>query len=124
MMLRPEDKEFLDRMGWKYEIVNENGTIYVIIRDMPFSARYTPRIADVFFMVLPGYPVTKLDMFWSRPDVLLSAGGVKPPNTESTEQHLGLPWQRWSRHLEDWRPGIDGFESFFAPILKEIQKNA
>lgn len=121
MTLRPEDKEFLDRMGWKYEI-QQNGTIYVIIRDMPFSARYTPRIADFLFMVLPGYPATKLDMFWTRPDVLLAAGG-KPPSTEVTEQHLGLSWQRWSRHLEEWRPGIDGFETFFAPILKEIQRN-
>lgn len=123
MKLRPKDQEYLDRKDWTYEVTVEKDKIYVVVKDMLFSSKYTPRKADLMFMILPGYPTVKLDMFWTRPDVLLASNNKKPPSTESIEQHLGMSWQRWSRHLEEWRPGIDGFETFFAPILKEIQND-
>jgi len=53
-------------------------------------------------------------VFWTRPDVVLAANRQKPDRADATESYGGLPWQRWSRHLNGWRLETDNLETFFA----------
>jgi hypothetical protein len=64
-------------------------------------------------------------MWWFNPAIRL-ADGRAVAATEVMEQHLGRPWQRWSRHFNSgqWRSGIDSLESFLALIRKELERCA
>lgn len=121
-LLLEEDKAFLLRKGWTVEVTKaDNQEIYIIIRNFPLSSRYSPRQTDVLIRILPGYPDSPLDMFWTKPDVLLAENNQKPNQADSYETFFGEQWQRWSRHLNGWRGGIDCLESFYAAALhKEL----
>lgn len=85
--------------------------------------RYTPQSADLLIIVPNGYPNTKLDMFWTHPDVSLPNGGV-PLRADVHEQHGGRNWQRWSRHIADgkWRPGVDNLRTYMTTVKTELAK--
>jgi Prokaryotic E2 family E len=56
-------------------------------------------------------------MFYSSPQLKLSATGALPRATEFTFSFQGQSWQRWSRHNTEWRPGIDGIST----MLKRVE---
>jgi hypothetical protein len=125
--LRDEDAEFLKRRGWDCEakevpVDGGRKEVHIIVHGFPFPEKYKPRAADLLVRQLPGYPETGMDMFWTRPDIVLSTNGQRPQSTEVTENHGGLAWQRWSRHMNAWRSQVDNLETFFAAIGREINK--
>jgi hypothetical protein len=125
-LLLEEDKAFIQRKGWNVDVVRqENHEIHVIIRNFQLSPKFTPQQVDVLIRLLPGYPDTALDMFWTTPEVLLTGINQKPRNTEVVEVVPGhsAPMQRWSRHMGVWRPGgQDNLESFYAAAMhKELK---
>jgi E2/UBC family protein E len=125
--LSADDAEFLKRKGWECEVtaVKIDGgktEIHIVVRAFPFPDKFQPRSADILVRQLPGYPETGMDMFWTRPDVVLAATGHKPDRADAIETYGGIPWQRWSRHLNGWRREIDNLETFFASIVRELAK--
>lgn len=121
-MLLPEDKAYLERKGYTYELAGEAGETLLVIKDYAFGPSYAPSKADILIRMLPGYPEATLDSFCSWPEVTLKATSRRPPNTDSIENHLGKQWQSWSRHLNAWRGGIDNLETFMTAVLKEVQQ--
>lgn len=124
-LLLEEDQEFIRRKGWNVDVVKQqNHEIHVIIRSFQLSSKFTPQQADILIRLLPGYPDTALDMFWTTPEILLTETNQKPRNTEVMEVVPGYstPMQRWSRHMGVWRPGgQDNLESFYAAAIhKEL----
>jgi hypothetical protein len=122
--LIPElDREYLSEKDYRYELVQEQGCINVIIRDHAFPAAYQPRAADLLIRLPAGYPNSNPDMFWTSPDVLLTNGNW-PQSSTHHEHYCGRSWQRWSRHFPDktWRPGIDSLQTYLAAIRRELQK--
>jgi len=122
-----EDREFLERRGYQWEampveVASGGYEIDVVLHDFPLPEKYTVRQVDLLIRIPPGYPETGLDMFWTRPDVKMSATGQTPPSADVHEDYLGLTWQRWSRHLQAWRPGADGLESYLATVGRELTK--
>jgi hypothetical protein len=94
----------------------------IIVHDFALPEKYRPRVVDLLVRQFPGYPETGMDMFWTRPDVVLAASGQKPDRTDVTETYADLPWQRWSRHLNGWRSQTDNLETFFASVQRELNK--
>jgi hypothetical protein len=120
MALIPEDdSEFLDAKGFQHEILESGGEVHVILRRFPFH-RYAPQEADLLIRLLPGYPQTAVDMFFTIPDVKLPSGAF-PKNCDQHPVIGGKLWQQWSRHLT-WRSGIDDLRSFLAATASEIGK--
>jgi len=120
-MLLEEDKDFLVRKGFDVGITrDEQGVLNVVIHDFKLSSKFNPQQTELLIRLLPGYPDVGIDMFWTKPDVVFADNNQKPPATETHENHIGVEWQRWSRHM-DWRAGVDALESFFtAAISKEL----
>lgn len=120
-----DDREYLRQKQWnctvqKIEISNGH-EIHIVFHGFALSDRYFPKTVDLLVKMLPGYPETKMDMFWTRPDVTLVEGKNKPQAADVTETHQGLSWQRWSRHFDQWRPD-DRLENFMRVVINELCK--
>lgn len=122
----PGDRAFLERKGWRWDAreVDLSGSreIQVVIYDYPLPEKFQPRSVQLLVRIPQGYPEIGLDMFWTCPDVMEAGTGRVPPQADVHEPHGGLTWQRWSRHMNGWRPGIDNLETFFAAIQKELHR--
>lgn len=73
--------------------------------------------ASILVLIPKGYSKTKLDSWYVRPALKLSNGS--PITATGDNQDLfQQSWQFWSRHLDDkeWRPGIDGLETYLQYI--------
>lgn len=125
-LLSDEDYEFLVRKGWAYDVqavpAGSGRELLIVVRNFPLPEKYRPRAADMLVRQLPGYPEAGMDMFWTRPDVVIASTGQKPDRADQVETYGGLPWQRWSRHWNGWRANVDNLETFFAAIQKELHK--
>ena len=126
-LLSEEDADFLKRKGWNCSataVAAPGGRqeVQIVVHGYTLPAKYRPNSVDLLVRQLPGYPETGMDMFWTRPDVVLAATGQKPDRADQTEPYGDLPWQRWSRHLNGWRPQSDNLETFFAAIGRELNK--
>jgi hypothetical protein len=124
-VLPPSDHAYLAERQIAHEVLVDATMICIVFRewDLPFG--YDRGTADLLLRLQQGYPDIPPDMWWLYPAVRLADGGVVQA-TESMEQHLGRPWQRWSRHFApgQWRSGIDGLESFLALIRGELIRSA
>ena len=114
------DAEFLDEKGINCEIIQGEGEVRVIFRDFPFPAQYVPRAVNLMIRLPAGYPNANPDMFWTSPDVKL-ANGRFPLNAEYHDPTAG-GWQRWSRHDNSWRAGVDSLRTKLASVRREIEK--
>ncbi len=114
------DAEFLGEKGFDCEVVQAAGEVRVILHKFPFPAQYTPRQANLMVRLSAGYPNGNPDMFWTNPDVKL-ADGRWPLNAEYHDPSAG-GWQRWSRHDNSWRAGIDNLRTKMASVRREIEK--
>lgn len=138
MTFLPEDDlEFLSLKQVPFEEIAETqpGVGHrrgVIFRSLSFEGRLHVRGADgswapcascdVLILIPTGYATTRLDSFYTVPQLALPGGG--PPNCATTETTLfGRQWQFWSRHLADgeWRPGVDGLETYLQYIRRELK---
>lgn len=123
-MLSEEDEAFLNRKKWPWDaaevVVGNAKETHVIIHGIQLPERYQPRVVDLLIRIPSGYPEVRLDMFWTRPDVVEVATGRKPHLADVPETYNGVQWQRWSRHNNHWRPSIDNLETFFATVTKEF----
>ena len=121
-MLPEIDVEFLREKGFVFETIREGGFVNLVIRDCPLPPVYKPSVVDLLIRLPAGYPNVNPDMFWTRPTVSLVNGGAPPLAANVQETYNGVPWQRWSRHINGWRLGIDGLRSFWASTRRELDK--
>src|SRR3954464_4335827 len=105
-LLPEDDVRYLSAKEHKYEVVQDSGEIFVLIHDYALPPCYLPASCTLLIKLLPGYPNTNPDMFWTTPAVRLASGAV-PAAAEVIEVYEGKQWQRWSRHAQQWRPGVD-----------------
>jgi len=119
--LLPEiDVEFLEEKGFDCEVVQAAGEVRVIFHDFPFPAQYTPRQASLMVRLPAGYPNANPDMFWTKPDVKLTNGAF--PQNADYHDPSAEGWQRWSRHDNSWRAGIDNLRTKMASVRRELEK--
>ena len=117
-MLPNDDHAYLAQEFPAFAEHSEGGMLCVVIPNYLLPAGLVPNQADLLLRLSPNYPDVPPDMWWFCPALIRVDGGAIP-NTQVTEQHLGKPWQRWSRHLDanQWRPGADSLRTYLA-ILK------
>ena len=123
MNLLEEDEKYLSQKGYKWEFLadGENGAL--IIKDYPVNEGVFDRPKIDLLIIIPAqYNNAKLDMFYVDPS-LKKKDGSYPNAAEHFEDRAGRRWQRFSRHLNSWLPGIDSLAGFMSLISKELQKN-
>ncbi len=115
------DRDFLAEKGYKYRARRVGNDVHITIENFPFPAAYAPRSATLLIILPAGYPNANLDMFRTIPDVKL-LDGAWPKNCNARETHVGVSWQRWSRHFTAWRQGVDNLRTFIASVKHELDK--
>lgn len=93
----------------------------LVLNDVPVSVeKYDRAAVDLLIQVPATYPMAALDMFYVFPALKLK-NGATPPAAEAIADFLGRSWQRFSRHMTVWRPGVDSIKTFLALALAELQ---
>jgi hypothetical protein len=73
--------------------------------------------ADLLILLPDGYPDVPPDMFYLNPWVRVATTGQFPRMASVSFQFNGISWQRWSRHNNEWRRGVDGIWT----MLKRVE---
>ena len=124
MKLPAKDSAFLNERGYTWEVVPDcGGGCCLVVKDFDTSGGgFSPLRTDLMVRIPPQYPMTPLDMWYCHPPIRIAATGSYAQASEVIESHIGLAWQRFSRHLNGvWQPGVDSLRSFFALIQRELQ---
>ncbi|KPB00674.1 multiubiquitin domain-containing protein [Ahrensia marina] len=110
------DQSFLADHGYQFEVIQEAGKTGIILKSLHLpEGKFNAAMADVLVLLPPGYPDCAPDMFYASPHLTLSSGQV-PKACSAQLGYAGRVWQRWSRHNNAWRPGIDGLRTMVARI--------
>ncbi len=124
MQLPAKDEAFLRERGFSWDVrADPNGGAYLVIKNFDVAGGgFTPALTDLMIRIPPQYPLTPLDMWYCNPPIRIASTGQLAQASEHIEAHLGISWQRFSRHLNgSWKPGIDGLRSFFVFIQRELR---
>jgi len=113
MNFLPErDREYLVNRDLTYREVTESNYKGVVLigYSLPISLYNQPK-ADILILLPSGYPDVPTDMFYLFPWVTLVQTGKNPTTADQPFQLEGKSWQRWSRHNNEWRIGVDGIHT-------------
>lgn len=107
--LPSRDREYLESKEFVFqEIVDGQNRGIILPRFRLPAQKYDVSQVDVLIILPSGYPDIAPDMFYLEPWVKLVEGDRYPKATQSCLSFNGRSWQRWSRHNNEWRRGIDG----------------
>jgi hypothetical protein len=122
MSLPQADLAYLLERASDYQISSEANMVCLVLREYALPLGYDRPRSDLLLRLSPGYPDVPPDMWWFSPPIRLATGQTVKA-TDCMEQHLGRPWQRWSRHFNpgQWRPGVDCLETFLALVRKNLE---
>ena len=122
MQLLEEDEAYLKEKGYDYQLVadGEVGCL-VIVGYVLASGKYDRDAVDLLICIPKGYNDARLDNYYVDPPVRLKASGQYPPAAACFEDHARKKWQRFSRHLPQWRAGIDTLRNFLPFVHRELQ---
>jgi Prokaryotic E2 family E len=111
------DRQYLSDRGLVWEEVVDGAGKGIILQNFCLPAgRFNVPSANVLIVLPSGYPDVPPDMFHLLPWLQMSSG-VSPRATSPTFTFQGQSWQQWSRHNNEWRPGIDGIWT----MLKRVE---
>ena len=128
--LPEDDTDYLKRKMFAYEL--KNGPNAIIFPEFAVPANIFTRVADkieplnicrLAILIPDGYATTKLDSFYTMPN-LVRADGAQPNCATGLNEFWGQQWQFWSRHLDpsDWVVGIDSLETYLLYVHAELKK--
>lgn len=116
------DQKYLQDHGIEHEVVNHGGTVAVIFRKFSLpEGRFDQPFADALVILPAGYPDVRPDMFHLFPWARLTATGAYPRAADQAVVFAGQSWQRWSRHSDAWRPGVDGIHTMIARMRHALE---
>jgi hypothetical protein len=117
-LLLPQDEAHLDRLGLRWETVNDGGRRWLVIHSYSLPLGYTHNTVDIAIDVPTAYPGAQLDMFYCHPPLAHATGGPIP-QTQHIETILGLQYQRWSRHRQ-WDSARDSLATHMALVEESL----
>lgn len=121
-ILPSSDRAFLEDRNILFEVVTEGSTVGVILKSLALpEGKYDHAETDVLILLPGGYPDCAPDMFYTCPQVKLVSTGRAPAAANVDHAFRGRVWQRWSRHNNAWRPGIDGLQTMVARVRSAIE---
>jgi len=110
------DQAFLADHGYQFDVVQEAGKTGIILKSLELpEGKFNVEAADILVLLPAGYPDCAPDMFYASPHLMLASGQV-PKACNAQQAYAGRVWQRWSRHNNAWRSGIDGLRTMVARI--------
>lgn len=96
--------DLLRERGENVDIVDDGSRFLLIVNGFQLpDGRFQTHVTDLLIIADYQYPMSRLDMFWTDPPVMLSTGGF-PQAADNFEVHGGRRWQRWSWHYPGWNP--------------------
>jgi Prokaryotic E2 family E len=97
----------------------------IILRAYPVpSGRFNHDKADILIVLPNGYPDVRPDMFYAIPWLKLATLNRYPRAADQPYQFAGQSWQQWSRHNNQWRPGVDGIWTMLRRIDAALEAAA
>jgi hypothetical protein len=110
MSFLPEpDRTYLASKAISFEEAEDGGRKAIILKGYALpDGRFDADVADILILLPPGFPDVSPDMFYLLPWVKLVPANRFPNAADQPLSFGGKSWQRWSRHNNDWRPGVDG----------------
>ncbi len=112
------DRQYLENKGLCFEELADGSQKGIILRGFRLPpSRFSSECADILILLPSGYPDAPPDMFYLLPWVKLVQGMKYPLAADQPHLFNGQNWQRWSRHNNEWRPGVDGIWT----MLKRIE---
>ena len=121
MNLPEGDEEYLNSKKFAWELIPNGDDGFLIIKNYRINdAKFDRNSADLMLRIPARYNLAKLDMWYTDPAVRVKASGVYPHKADSFEMHVGRKWQRFSRHLPNWRAGVDGLPMFLTFVNQEL----
>lgn len=113
--------------GLEIEILEDQGRIFVLLRDAPLPAGlFRVTRSDILFITDQQYPLSAMDMFWTSPEVIRPDGSV-PQGADAIETYVGRQWRRFSWHRNSiWNPAgnplLDHFAFMESRWAAEVRK--
>ncbi len=119
------DRKYLEEHQIEHELVTYEGTTGVILKNIALPAgKFDQSAVEVLVLLPPGYPDVCPDMFYLLPWVRLAATDAYPKAADQAFPFSGKSWQRWSRHSQEWRPGVDGIHTMIARMRQAVEMAA
>lgn len=117
-VLPSRDRRYLTEKGIAFEEVIDGTQKAVVFRGFSVpGGRFDHASADILVLLPAGYPDVAPDMFHALPWLRLVQDNRYPNAADVPVQFAGQAWQRWSRHNNQWRAGVDGIWT----MLKRIE---
>lgn len=117
-VLPMRDRRYLTDRGLNFDEYREGGQAGVILRGYGLpDEKYQVAEADILILLPRGYPDAAPDMFYALPWLTLAPSQRYPRQADQPLNFSGQRWQRWSRHNNEWRPGVDGIWT----MLKRVE---
>ena len=111
-------RRYLTGRGIRFEEHEEGGQKAVIVKQFRLpTGRFDAPSADILILLPSSYPDSPPDMFHAMPWLKLVASDRYPNRADVAVEFQGRKWQRWSRHNNQWRAGIDGIWT----MLKRVE---
>jgi len=126
------DEEYLNAKGLDWRLHEDREGYWLAISSVGFDIKQFDREAEqgkptrvdssveLLIRIPSQYPQAKLDMFWVSPTLRIKDSAAYPNRADHFENHLGRKWQRFSRHLQSWRAGIDGLPMYLSLITRVL----
>jgi hypothetical protein len=111
-------RRYLTERGITFEEIEDGGHKAVILHGILLPAgRFDVPSASILILLPAGYPDSPPDMFYVLPWIRLISRNSYPTAADQPLVFAGQQWQRWSRHNNVWRPGVDGIWT----MLKRVE---
>ena len=116
--LPTDDCNYLTSKGISFEEAEDRSQKGIILREYSLPAgSFDVSTVDILIMLPAGYPDVPPDMFHTIPWIKLATDGRYPRAADQPVVFVDQNWQRWSRHNQEWRIGVDGIWT----MLKRIE---
>ena len=117
-MLPMKRRRYLAERSIRFEEHEEDGQKAVIVKQFGLPpGRFDAPAADILILLPNSYPDSPPDMFYTLPWLKLTASNRYPNRADVSHEFQGHGWQRWSRHNNEWRVGVDGIWT----MLKRVE---
>ena len=111
-------RRYLVERGIRFEEHENGGQKAVIVKGFGLpSGRFDAPTADILILLPSGYSDSPPDMFYTLPWLRLAGSNRYPNRADISFMFQGRKWQRWSRHNNEWRAGVDGIWT----MLKRVE---
>ena len=123
MELLEEDEAYLRSKDLSYNFVPDEENGCLIFPGFKLAeGKYDRDQVDLMIYMTKGYNDAKLDNFYVEPAIRLKGTNQFPDRADHFETHAERKWQRFSRHVDHWRPGVDTLKNFLPLVSRELQE--